>query len=62
MNVGTHIESITRRLQALAPSTQQRLRRKAAAYVQQYPHMAHASTFWRGLSATQVIAATTTRR
>jgi hypothetical protein len=41
----------------LAKSTQSSLRRKAKELIDSRPHMANASTFWRGLSAIQVLAA-----
>jgi ABC-type transporter MlaC component len=41
----------------LSPQQKARWIRKALAYIYDCPHMADASTFWKGLSARQVIAA-----
>lgn len=43
----------------LSRKRQQELCRAARRLIASYPHMANASTFWRGLSANQVIAAAT---
>jgi hypothetical protein len=38
----------------LSRGRQGAIRRQAAQYIREYPHMADVSTFWRGLSARQI--------
>jgi len=56
-----HISDRVRQFQALSRSRQRQLRLQAVEYVGKNPGSADASTYWRGLSARQVIAAANTR-
>jgi len=40
----------------LSKSRKDRLKKEAREYIKKHPHMRDASTFWRGLSAQQVLA------
>lgn len=55
--VQEHIDDRVRQFMSLSVSRQRRLRRMAAALIESQPHAADNSTFWRGLSARQVISA-----
>jgi hypothetical protein len=51
------IAKLTARFRALSESRKAHLKREAKAQVEAKPYTANHSTFWRGLSASQVIAA-----
>lgn len=55
--INEHIADRQAEFRRLSPSRQATLRRRAVAYCQACPNMADASSYWRGLSARQVIAA-----
>lgn len=51
------VATITAAFTALSKSRQSALKREAKAQVEAKPHIANHSTFWRGLSAAQILAA-----
>ena len=55
--INESIASLQNQIRNLSPRQKARWIRKALTYINDYPHMADASTFWKGLSARQVIAA-----
>jgi hypothetical protein len=48
-----------RELLTVSEGYKKRLVKRAKDYIRSHPHMANASTFWRGMSAQQLIAAAT---
>jgi hypothetical protein len=57
--INEHLDTVTAKFRALSVSRRSALARKARAFIAQNPGSADHSTFWRGLSARQVIAANT---
>lgn len=57
MTISEHVERQQRAFRRLSSSRQRTLAREAEQLVRQQPHMADASTYWRGLSARQVLEA-----
>jgi hypothetical protein len=55
--INEHIASLVAQFRSMSPQARSAWIRKAKAYIEANPAMADASTFWRGLSARQVIAA-----
>jgi hypothetical protein len=55
--INEHIANLTAQFRTMSPQARAAWIRKAKAYIEANPSMADASTFWRGLSARQVIAA-----
>ena len=56
--VNEHIDTIAAQFRALSTSRRKTLHRQALALIATKPHLATASTFWRGLSANHVCALT----
>ncbi len=51
------INNLKAQFRMLSASRRAAVRRDACAFIARCPHMADASSFWRGLSARQVLAA-----
>lgn len=60
--INDSIASAKSALLSLSKSSQSRLCRKARAYIADLPGCADHSTFWRGLSARQVVETIATQR